>query len=54
MKAKCTSLIIILFIFMTNNTFSFDLGSWNIINLKYKQNQHLSYFAEAQLRSLKF
>lgn len=34
--------------------FSFDLGSWNIISLKYKQNQHLSYFAEAQLRSLKF
>lgn len=53
MKAKCTSLII-LFILITNNTFSFDLGSWNIINLKYKQNQHLSYFAEAQLRSLKF
>jgi hypothetical protein len=30
------------------------LGSWNIINLKYKATPKLSYFAEAQLRSLKF
>lgn len=32
---------------------SIDLGTWNIINLKYKQNNKISYFAEAQLRSLK-
>jgi hypothetical protein len=30
------------------------LGSWNIINLKYKATPKWSYFAEAQLRSLKF
>ena len=30
-----------------------ELGSWNILNLKYNQNQKLSFFGEAQLRSLK-
>lgn len=33
---------------------SFDLGTWNILNLKYNQNDKLSLFAEAQLRSLRF
>ncbi len=31
-----------------------DLGSWNILNLKYNHNNKWSAFAEAQLRSLKF
>jgi hypothetical protein len=31
-----------------------NIGSWNIINLKYSQTEKLSFFAEAQLRSLKF
>lgn len=31
-----------------------DLGSWNIINVKYNQNNKWSVFGEAQLRSLKF
>ncbi len=31
-----------------------DLGSWNILNLKYNLNDKLSFFGEAQLRSLKF
>jgi len=31
-----------------------DLGSWNIINVKYIENSQLSFFAEAQLRSLRF
>ena len=31
-----------------------SLGSWNIINLRYKANNQLSMFGEAQLRSLKF
>jgi hypothetical protein len=30
------------------------LGSWNILNLKYKLNEKFSLFGEAQLRSLKF
>lgn len=33
---------------------TFDLGSWNIINLKYNANNNWSVFGEAQLRSLKF
>ena len=32
----------------------FNLGSWTIINLKYTVNQKISFFTEAQLRSLKF
>lgn len=31
-----------------------DLGSWNIINLKYNVNSKWSVFGEGQLRSLKF
>lgn len=38
------------------NTFAqkFDLGSWNILNVKYAVNSKWSVFGEAQLRSLKF
>ena len=32
----------------------FDLGTWNIINVKYSINNKWSTFGEAQLRSLKF
>ena len=32
---------------------SFELGSWNILNLKYNVNDKWSGFGEAQLRSLK-
>ena len=31
-----------------------DLGSWNILNLKYNLNDTWSVFGEAQIRSLKF
>lgn len=31
-----------------------ELGSWNILNLKYNYNDKWSVFSEAQLRSLKF
>lgn len=33
---------------------NFDLGSWNILNLKYNHNEKWSVFSEAQIRSLKF
>ena len=33
---------------------NFDLGSWNILNIKYNHNEKWSFFGEAQLRSLKF
>lgn len=44
------------FLFFSNFCFSqgFDLGSWNILNVKYKINEKWSVFGEAQIRSLKF
>jgi len=33
---------------------NFELGSWNILNLKYNHDEKWSVFGEAQLRSLKF
>ena len=54
MKNKTTLLYILLLV--TNISFSqkFDLGSWNILNLKYKMSNKWSVFGETQLRSLKF
>ncbi|MGL4597705.1 MAG: DUF2490 domain-containing protein [Bacteroidia bacterium] len=33
---------------------SVDLGSWNILNIKYNVNKQWSFFGEGQIRSLKF
>ena len=33
---------------------SSSLGSWNILNIKYSLSKKLSFFGEAQIRSLKF
>lgn len=33
---------------------AFDLGSWNIVNIKYNLDEKWSFFGEAELRSLKF
>jgi hypothetical protein len=43
-------------LFSTNSVTAqnFDLGSWNIINIKYNHNEKWSFFGEGQLRSLKF
>ena len=51
-----TLLAVITTILWTNTTVAQtnDLGSWNILNLKYNYNEKLSFFAEAQLRSLKY
>jgi Protein of unknown function (DUF2490) len=48
-------LIPLLFIFGNGpiHAQTFDLGTWNVINLKYNQSKKTSFFAEAQLRSLK-
>ncbi|MEJ7829087.1 MAG: DUF2490 domain-containing protein [Segetibacter sp.] len=49
------SLIILLFFFSSIcRGQAFELGSWNIVNIKYNYNQKWSFFGEAQLRSLKF
>lgn len=49
-------LTIIMFILWANRTDAqtTDLGSWNILNLKYNHSDKLSFFTETQLRSLKF
>ena len=54
MKQALFSIIVI--ILWTNTTVAqtFDLGSWNILNLKYNHSEKWSVFGEAQLRSLKF
>lgn len=52
---KLVFLIFILFLNpSTGLSQSINLGSWNIVNLKYNINSKWSLFGEAQLRSLKF
>lgn len=46
--------IILLFAMTRLTAQSGDLGSWNILNVKYTHSEKLSLLAEAQLRSLKF
>jgi len=43
-------------VLFTHSSFSqgFDLGSWNILHVKFNHNDKWSGFGEAQLRSLKF
>lgn len=50
------ALLSMMIIIWTNTTVAqtFDLGSWSILNLKYTHTAKLSFFGEAQLRSLKF
>jgi Protein of unknown function (DUF2490) len=49
---------LLIFLFLSTTFFSFsqdtDLGSWNIVNVKYTADKKWSIFGEAQLRSLKF
>jgi len=54
MRLFFLSLIILCFSINTLSAQTFDLGSWNILNLKYSVNEKLSFFGEGQLRSLKF
>ena len=47
-------IILICFLPLVSIAQTFDLGSWNILHLKYNQNEKWSVFGEAQLRSLKW
>jgi hypothetical protein len=53
---RIVSLTVVVFCVLMNsiNAQSFDLGSWNILNVKYNLNEHWSFFGEGQIRSLKF
>lgn len=49
--------LILLPFYLFTNTLSaqkFELGSWNILNVKYNLNENWSFSGEAQIRSLKF
>lgn len=54
MKKRCV--VAIAFLLLTPILFaqSVNLGTWNIIGLQYNHNPSLTFFGEAQLRSLKF
>lgn len=51
-KARCLSALLFVMPFLLKGQ-SFDLGSWNILNVKYNVSNKFSLFGEAQLRSLK-
>jgi len=48
--------IVVIILLLGNSCFSqsFELGSWNVLNIKYTHDEKWSVFGEAQLRSLKF
>lgn len=48
------SLIIYSLLFTFVQGISQDLGTWNILNIKYSLNEKWSLFGESQIRSLKF
>ncbi|WP_411275578.1 DUF2490 domain-containing protein [Daejeonella sp.] len=54
MKPIFLSVLSSILLFNTTYAQKFDLGSWNILNLKYSVSDKWSVFGEAQLRSLKF
>jgi len=53
---RSTLFLILAWVLCLNNATaqSLELGSWNIVNVKYIHTDKLSFFAESQLRSLKF
>ena len=58
-KFKWLSIVFLMFLLVTfaqkvTYAQSFDLGSWNTLNIKYTHNKKTSFFAEDQLRSLQF
>lgn len=53
-KTKPVIVLTSLFSALVCPLLTFAQGSWNILNVQYKHTPRLSFFAEAQLRSLKF
>lgn len=51
---KNVLLFFLVFLFHFSFSQKFDLGSWNVFNLKYNISNKWSAFGETQLRSLKF
>ncbi|MEY3397525.1 MAG: hypothetical protein RL220_119 [Bacteroidota bacterium] len=53
-KASIIILALVLFSALQSFAQESDLGSWNILNIRYRMNSSLSFFGETQLRSLQF
>jgi hypothetical protein len=54
MRIRFLTTIALYFLLNTLSAQPFDLGSWNILNVKYNHDEKWSVFGEAQVRSLKF
>jgi hypothetical protein len=54
LKRAILTITILTFLAKTSFAQNVDLGSWNILNLKYNVDDKWSAFAEAQFRSVKF
>lgn len=54
MRTIFLTTIALFFLIKTASAQTFDVGSWNILNLKYNYDRKWSFFGETQLRSLKF
>lgn len=54
MKVLVLKAIALCFLMNTVSAQTFDLGSWNVLNVSYALDERWSFFGEAQLRSLKF
>lgn len=54
MRILFLTIVALCFSVNTISAQTFDLGSWNVFNIKYNHDDKWSFFGEAQLRSLKF
>jgi hypothetical protein len=54
MRALFLTILVTYFSVFASSAQTFDLGSWNIVNLKYTITEKWSVFGEGQIRSLKF
>jgi hypothetical protein len=54
MKKNLIAILSVCLLFNSLSAQNFDLGTWNLINIKYNINNKWSVFGESQLRSLKF
>jgi len=50
----CFTLLAILSFAINSSSQPIEIGSWNVLNIKYNHSKELSFFGEGQLRSLKF
>ena len=54
MKQILSSIFILLLFTKITSAQTIELGTWNVLNFKYEHSKKISFFAETQLRSLKF